>query len=500
MKLFRLYAGILAAAMTGTFAVSASAAEETVNLYTGAAEAAPWYAAVTVVNPDRTLFTPEICVRVTCDSAEAPYFVLSSDSGGETWASTAPTDRRGNEYFYSYEAMTASFGDDFSLLNSVSVMAANAPATVYAIDILPAAAADPPPAGEQKIRVVGYLPDWSYRAYHTLDFSALTHLNIAFCNPDSDGRLFCYIPDSAMHEIVETAHENGVRVMAALGGGGGCDGYLQHLDTPEKMTAFSENIMAYCDTYDLDGIDLDIELKSSHAIWDVYADWVTMLRTLCDERELLLSTATAQWVAVRVSEETFARFDFLNVMAYDNDGSAVSHADFAYAEKCLRYFRIQRGIPAEKLVLGVPFYGRGYTADGALDWDSGVAFADLVARDPANYLSDTADGIAYNGAVTIAEKCALAQSYGGIMIWELAQDAAGEYSLLAVIKNAMLSSEVAGDVNDDGICSAADAVMMQRFLLGDGTLTDPSAGDLSCDGIITAADLTLLKRMLLQSE
>ena len=32
-----------------------------------------------------------------------------------------------------------------------------------------------------------------------------------------------------------------------------------------------------------------------------------------------MSTATAQWVAKKVTPETFALFDFVNVMAYDND-------------------------------------------------------------------------------------------------------------------------------------------------------------------------------------
>lgn len=44
-------------------------------------------------------------------------------------------------------------------------------------------------------RVVGYLPDWAYEAYSTTDFSALTHLDIAFCNPDANGNLTTCIPD-----------------------------------------------------------------------------------------------------------------------------------------------------------------------------------------------------------------------------------------------------------------------------------------------------------------
>lgn len=289
---------------------------------------------------------------------------------------------------------------------------------------------------ETKPRVVGYLPDWSYSFYRDLDFEALTHLNIAFCNPDSRGNLSCGIPDSELQEIVDRSHSAGVKVFAALGGGGGCNGYLPLVDTPEKMADFNEKIMLFCETHGLDGVDLDIELDSSHKIWNYYADWVASLRALCDEREYELSTATAQWVAIKVTAETFNLFDFVNVMAYDNDGDRSSHASYAFAESSLNYF-LERGIEQEKLVLGVPFYGRGYDKNGKLDWNSYRSFASLIDADHANYFADTYQGVAYNGAELIARKCALAKDYGGIMIWEVTLDAKGEYSLLNVIKTEM---------------------------------------------------------------
>ena len=85
-------------------------------------------------------------------------------------------------------------------------------------------------------RVVGYLPDWNYKAYS--DISALTNINIAFCNPDSSGRISCSIPDKDLRQIVSDAHDNGTEVFAALGGGGGCDGYLQHINSGEKIARF----------------------------------------------------------------------------------------------------------------------------------------------------------------------------------------------------------------------------------------------------------------------
>ncbi len=350
-------------------------------------------------------------------------------------------------------------------------------------------------------RIVGYLPDWNYKPFNELDLSQLTHINIAFCNPDDNGRLYCNIPDSTLKSIVAEAHNNDVEVFAALGGGGGCDGYLQHLDTPEDRTAFNTNIMDYCESYDFDGIDLDIELGSDNQIWNYYGDWCTELRTLCDERDMEMSTATAQWVAEKVTPETFALFDFVNVMAYDNDEDKHSHASYEYSVKCLDYFRNRKKIPEDKLVLGVPFYGRGYTAGGEIDWNSYMSFADIVNADNEYYNADNYNGIAYNGANTMTKKAELAKGYGGIMIWELTQDAKGEKSLLKVISDTLGGKTfIAGDVNADGSFNVSDLVLMQKWLLAvpDTELKISKAGDLCEDGILDVFDLCVMRKNLIK--
>ena len=58
--------------------------------------------------------------------------------------------------------------------------------------------------------------------------------------------------------------------------------------------------------------------------------------------------------------------------------------------------------------------------------------------------------------------------------------------------------KIRGDVDVNGRFEMADIVMMQRFLLADGTLTDWQAGDFDENGRINAADFTLMKRALMQ--
>ena len=60
-----------------------------------------------------------------------------------------------------------------------------------------------------------------------------------------------------------------------------------------------------------------------------------------------------------------------------------------------------------------------------------------------------------------------------------------------------IDKTVDGDVNADGVFNVVDVVMMQKWLLCSGDLTDWQAGDLCEDEIINVFDLCLMKRMLL---
>ncbi len=55
---------------------------------------------------------------------------------------------------------------------------------------------------------------------------------------------------------------------------------------------------------------------------------------------------------------------------------------------------------------------------------------------------------------------------------------------------------IRGDVNADGALNHADAEMMLQYLLTAGSMTDWESGDLNDDGVLTAADLSLLKAMI----
>lgn len=57
-----------------------------------------------------------------------------------------------------------------------------------------------------------------------------------------------------------------------------------------------------------------------------------------------------------------------------------------------------------------------------------------------------------------------------------------------------------GDVNADGKFSVADVVMLQKWIMGSGELTDWKAGDLCEDGVIDIFDLCIMKKMLVSTD
>ncbi|MGN0613449.1 MAG: dockerin type I domain-containing protein [Porcipelethomonas sp.] len=53
-----------------------------------------------------------------------------------------------------------------------------------------------------------------------------------------------------------------------------------------------------------------------------------------------------------------------------------------------------------------------------------------------------------------------------------------------------------GDVNDDGVFDAADAAVMQKWLVKKGSISAPDNGDMNSDGRLNVIDLVLMRRML----
>ena len=287
-----------------------------------------------------------------------------------------------------------------------------------------------------KGRVIGYLPYYSTDYLDKIDFSALTHLNIAFTNPDSSGELHNEISDETMKKIVKTCHENNVKAIASFGGGAISSTNYNAImrGNPEGIKRFNKTIINYCREYELDGVDIDFEFIASSPAWEYFEDWMIALRKECKKNNLILSAAVASWYTDNISDRAMECFDYIMIMAYDNNADSKNHSTYEYAKYELEY-HLNRGIDKKKLVLGVPFYGYSYTSSGEMDWNSAASYRYILSKDFTAKNKDYSNSYAYNGVKTIKEKAELSKEYGGIMIWELSQDADGSNSLLKVIKN-----------------------------------------------------------------
>jgi GH18 family chitinase len=291
-------------------------------------------------------------------------------------------------------------------------------------------------------RVVAYVPTWCdvARLTATVPFRHLTHLNIAFVNPTTDaGDL--EVP-AGIAPLVARAHEHRVRVLVSLGGGAASEDRVQRerylaLIAPPRRAGFIRGILGYVRTHGYDGVDVDLE---GPAITAEYAAFIDELATaLRAEKKLLTAALSSGYGGEKIPKAALARFDFINLMAYDATGPWTPdkpgpHASVEMAKTEIAFWRA-RDLPADRLVLGVPFYGYSFNPDRTVN---ALAFKDIVARHPGAAQHDAIGTLFYNGFPAIRAKAALVTSegLGGLMIWSLDQDAAEGSSLLAEIARA----------------------------------------------------------------
>lgn len=263
----------------------------------------------------------------------------------------------------------------------------------------------------------------------------ITHLNIAFINPDSAGN---FRNDLAIDTLIKKAHQKNVKVLASLGGGSAHPYFAALLDNKNRKM-FIDNLVSMVKRYDLDGVDVDIE---GDDIDGNYTKFVVGLAAALKPEKKLITAAIATAYKDQLPDKALKQFDFVNIMSYDNTGpwrpqDPGDPSPYSMAVDDLDYWHDTRGIPEEKLVLGLPFYGYGFGKDNSPVVS--MNYNQIVSLYPNSELSDTLnlprDVVMYfNNIATIKEKTELAmQKGGGVMIWQLLGDAPGSNSLLNAI-------------------------------------------------------------------
>jgi len=283
-------------------------------------------------------------------------------------------------------------------------------------------------------RVIGYLPGKEnlVASARTIDYSKITHLYIAFINPDSLGNLK---GTEYLKEVAMITHAKNVKIMASIGGGG-APAYYPSFLIGEKKTKLISDLVNLAVENNLDGIDVDLE---GTLIDSNYENFVIDLAAQLRAKNKMITAAIATVYKDQFTDKALAQFDFVNIMSYDKTGpwnlsKPGPHAPYEMAVEDLDYWTKTRGIVKEKLSLGVPFYGYGFggSAPESISWKNLILqYPDKINADE---FSVNGGNLYYNGIPTIRKKTSLAiEKSGGIMIWQLLQDTTGEQSLLGNI-------------------------------------------------------------------
>ena len=289
-------------------------------------------------------------------------------------------------------------------------------------------------------RVVGYYTTGSFSLNDKIQYCKLTHLNIAFANPQTDGTMVLSgNSEDLLKNVMDTARSqnSNIKIYIAIGGGYITDEvwntYKNFLANPQDRPILIDKIVSYVLDNGFDGVDVDLEWKY---VTTGYSDFVIELRDALKEQSKGISAAYPSETRYSlITEEALNALDFINLMVYDYTGpwnpSPGQHSSYNHAKRGIHFWKNKVGINPSKLTLGVPFYGYDFQNSTTV---KSFTYGSMVDSDVSNSEKDNVGNKYYNGRPTIANKVKLAsQNLSGIMIWRIGADSFSEYSLLETI-------------------------------------------------------------------
>lgn len=227
-------------------------------------------------------------------------------------------------------------------------------------------------APQKEYVIIAYVTSWKDVP---VDPTVMTHINYAFghVNDTFDGVRIDN--PRRLRNIVDLKSINpDLKVMLSVGGWGS-GRFSEMASDDQRRLSFAQDCLKAVEEFGLDGIDIDWEYPTSDAAGissspDDRENFNLLMRdlraVLGEDRLLTLaSSAYAEYIDFWACEKYL---DFVNIMTYDMANVPYHHAAL-YAsdntEGCCDgavKAHVEAGVPIEKLVLGVPFYGRGGTS------------------------------------------------------------------------------------------------------------------------------------------
>jgi chitinase len=320
----------------------------------------------------------------------------------------------------------------------------------------------------------------------TIAADKLTHINYAFANIKDGEVVEGFARDAENFKILadlRRAHPH-LRILVSVGGWTWSGGFSDAVLTAESRRRFVESAVRFVVRHDLDGFDVDWEypglrgLDNPHRPEDKQ-NFTAVMAQLRDalgaagreqRRTYLLTFAAgafSDFITHTELDKVQASVDFVNLMTYDfrvAEGDPVSghHANLfpspadseqRSVDRAVKEF-LAAGVPPSKLVVGVPFYGRGWSGVAAdrngryqpgkpieprMDLNYSHLVSDVIGRDgfvrywdaeaQAPYLwnAERKIFITYEDPESLGRKTQYIRAHGlaGAMFWEYNSDLSG---------------------------------------------------------------------------
>ncbi|MES2457031.1 MAG: glycoside hydrolase family 18 protein [Bacteroidota bacterium] len=299
-----------------------------------------------------------------------------------------------------------------------------------------------PKAIKSKGVVVAYVTSWTKVMP---DPSYITHINYAFGHVNNTFNGVRIDNESRLKSIVELKKNfPHLKVMLSIGGWGS-GRFSEMAGTDENRKKFAEDCLRVLKDFKLDGIDIDWEYPTSNAAkissspddTKNYTLLMQEIRNKIGKLSLLTlaSVADGKYIDFKAIEPTV---NFVNIMTYDM-GNPPNHHAGLYRSKYTGGISVDEavtahlnaGMPLNKLVLGIPFYGHGRNGVGGFidyreivnltgyttKWDE-EAQVPYMENDKGEFV------LTYETPESIAIKCAYLLKRGmlGAMYWEYGGD------------------------------------------------------------------------------
>ncbi|MDB6012994.1 MAG: Chitinase [Gammaproteobacteria bacterium] len=337
------------------------------------------------------------------------------------------------------------------------------------------------PSAEAGSRVVAYVQGGSIPA--VIHAEKLTHINFSFARIDA-GRALLDQPGVAddLAKLRALKKQNPKLKVIVSVGGWLADGFSDAALTDSSRRTFARSAVALLREYALDGIDLDWEYPGQGVAGIKYRaedkqNFTLLLKTLREEFDaesdtrgragsgryiLTIATADREYFDHVEMSKLHVYVDWINEMAYDFFNSLTSTtghqaglypSQFSSAtdrngDAAVKQY-LAAGVPSAKIVLGVPFYGRGFAGVTSLNngikqpyehYEGDHSYDELVGKfigkqgfvrywdehAQAPYLWNSASRtfISYDDPQSIANKvCYVRERHlGGMMFWDLGSD------------------------------------------------------------------------------